>query len=537
MSCMRYIARATLLASALGVGHGVARAQTPSAESVATRQAPVAPVPPPPLSREFRAAWLSPVTSNEGGDWPSRAGLPADSQKAELVALLDRAKAVGLNAIILHVRMASDAMYPSRLAPWSAFLSGTSGVAPEPAYDPLAFAIAEAHARGLQLHAWFNPFRAMLPNFAGHAAPTHVTRAHKSWIRQYGTQTWIDPGIPAARNAVLASIMEVVDRYDVDGVHIDDYFYPYRESETITRRIGKGRHRHTIRITRDRVFPDNASWKAYGRAKGWSDRDAWRRANVDDFVKRMYEGVKQRKPWVLVGVSPFGIWRSGIPQGVTGLDAYTEIYADSRKWLREGWLDYVVPQLYWPLESVQNRFERLDEWWHTQNPMGRHIWPGLYTEKEDATRNSWDRGSIAAEIAWLRAFDARDGVPTGHVHFRIGAMSTDSAALGSRLRSAAYDEPALVPASPWLVQGTPAAPSVLRDSTGLVAAPGDKTPVLWWLVRRQAADGTWQSQLVRAVPGGHLLLAEELSTAGAVWVSAVGRSGVEGPAAFWAAGS
>ena len=500
-----------------------------AAPLVASAQPPRVDAPaPPPLAREFRAAWLSPVSSNNGSDWPSRAGLSPDSQKAELVALLDRAKAVGLNAVILHVRMAGDAMYPSKLAPWSAFLTGTSGEAP--GYDPLAFAIAEAHARGLQLHAWFNPFRAMLPNFIGRAAPSHVTRAHKSWIRSYGTQTWIDPGIPAARSTVLASILEVVDKYDVDGVHIDDYFYPYRETETIVRRVGKGRKRHTIRIRREREFPDNASWKTYGRARGWSSRDAWRRNNVDDFVRQMYEGVKTRKPWVLVGISPFGIWRSGVPEGVTGLDAFNEIYADSRKWLREGWLDYVAPQLYWPLESTQNRFERLDEWWHTQNPMGRHIWPGLHTEQEDAPRYSWQRGEIAAEIAWLRAFDARVGAPTGHVHFRIGAMSTDSAALGDRLRTVSYDTPALVPASPWLKEGTPAAPRLLRDSTGLVATAGDDTPVLWWLVRRQTDAVTWQSQLVRATPDAHLLLARELDGTGAVWVSGISRSGVEGAA-------
>ena len=526
-------ARATaLIAGAVAVLSLPARAQAPSvANASATREATP---PPPPVAREFRAAWLSPVASNNS-DWPSRPGLSADSQKAELIALLDRAKAVGLNAVILHVRMAGDAIYPSKLAPWSAFLSGTSGVAPQPAYDPLAFAISEAHARGLQLHAWFNPFRAMLPVFAGRAAASHVTRAHKSWIRPYGTQTWIDPGLPAARAAVLASIMEVVDKYDVDGVHIDDYFYPYRERETIVRRVGKGKKRHKVYITRDRAFPDAASWKTYGRPKGWTDRDAWRRNNVDVFVRQMYEGVKKRKPWVLVGVSPFGIWRSGVPQGVTGLDAYQEIYADSRKWLREGWLDYVVPQLYWPLESTQNRFERLDEWWHTQNPQGRHIWPGLYTEQEDAGRGGFGTGAIAAEIEWLRAFDAREGVPSGHVHFRIGAMSTNLDALGARLRTVAYDQPALVPASPWLGASAPAAPTVLRDSTGLVASPGDKAPVMWWLVRRQADSVTWHSQLIRAVPGVHLLLGSELASEDRVWVSAIGRDGRESAPVRWAA--
>jgi uncharacterized lipoprotein YddW (UPF0748 family) len=209
---------------------------------------------PPHIEREFRAVWLSPVSSGGEPDWPSRPGLPADSQKAELVALFDRAKAIGLNAVIMHVRTASDAFYPTKLAPWTAFLSGTSGVAPEPAYDPLAFAVQAAHERGLQLHAWFNPFRAMLPNFEGKAAPSHVTRAKPSWIRKYGTQTWIDPGNPAARRAVLATVFEVVERYDVDGVHIDDYFYPYRETETVRRRV----NRRWVRVRREIPSPTRA---------------------------------------------------------------------------------------------------------------------------------------------------------------------------------------------------------------------------------------------------------------------------------------
>src|SRR6185437_10439292 len=201
-----------------------------------------------------------------------------------------------LNAVLLHVRMAGDAMYPTTYAPWSAALSGTSGVGPSPPYDPLAFAVTEAHARGLQLHAWFNPFRARLPGSTARMAASHVTRAHPDWVRRYGAQTWIDPGNPAARAYVLATILDVVRRYDIDGVHIDDYFYPYRESETITRRV-RGRR---VRTRRQIDFPDNTTWKKYGKAKGFTDRDDWRRANVDSFVHALYTGVKAIKPWVIV---------------------------------------------------------------------------------------------------------------------------------------------------------------------------------------------------------------------------------------------
>ena len=188
----------------------------------ATTRAPQQPEAPPPVPREFRAAWVTPIWDRGFRDWPSVAGLSPDSQRAEMRALLDHASVIGLNTLILHVRLAGDAMYPTKFAPWSAYLTGKSGEAPSPSYDPLAYAVEEAHARGIQLHAWFNPFRAMLPVFAGKAAATHVTRTHPEWIRKYGTQTWIDPGDPAARKYVLETMLDVVKRYDVDGIHIDD---------------------------------------------------------------------------------------------------------------------------------------------------------------------------------------------------------------------------------------------------------------------------------------------------------------------------
>src|ERR1043166_6055504 len=347
------------------------------------RRAPPTPAPPPEPMREFRAAWVSPI--NDGGlnEWPSRPGLSPDVQRAELRHLLDRAAAIGLNAIVLHVRMAADALYPTKLAPWSAYLAGKAGVGPSPPYDPLAFAVEEAHARGLQLHAWFNPFRAMLPLFKGKASATHVTRAHPEWIRRYGSQTWMDPGDPAARKAALDAVLDVVRRYDVDGVHIDDYFYPYREHVSIVRRIGKKR----VRTYRDIAFPDDKTWKKFGKPAGFTDRGNWRRANIDAFVQTLYREVKATKPSVLVGVSPFGIWRAGTPPGVPGLDAFEEIYADSRRWLREGWLDYLAPQLYWPLDGAQGRFRALDAWWLQQNVAGRHVWPGLYTSRTYASRD------------------------------------------------------------------------------------------------------------------------------------------------------
>jgi uncharacterized lipoprotein YddW (UPF0748 family) len=448
---------------------------------------------PPAVARELRGAWVSPLDAMTGADWPSRQGLSPEDQRAQLRILLDHARSIGLNAIVLHVRTEADALYPSHLVPWSVFLSGKSGVGPKPEYDPLAFAVAEAHTRGMQLHAWFNPFRAMLPNSTTRMAANHVTRAHKSWVRKYGAQTWIDPGEPAARTAVLAEILDVVDRYDIDAVHLDDYFYPYRERKAVTKRINGRR----VRVTEDIQFPDATTWKKYG-AKMFRNRDDWRRANIDTFVAQLYAGVKKRKPWVMVGISPFGIWRSGTPPGVTGLDAYTELYSDARLWLREGWVDYMSPQLYWPLNGVEDRFIALDDWWRSENPKARAIWPGLFDASVAVRRAGWSGDEIPAEIERLRYSRELSNDSNGHIHFRLGAMLQNGRAIGEHLRTQSYTEPALVPAMPWLGGAPPAEPKVTPvNGTTLQLAPGDNVPVAWWMIQTRTSDGRWKYTLRR----------------------------------------
>jgi len=455
---------------------------------------------PPSLPREFRAVWVSSV---ETPDWPSAAGLSAAEQQDEMRALLDRVKATGLNAIILHVRMGGDAMYATPLAPWSMMLTGRSGG--DPGYDPLAFAIREAHARGIAVHAWFNPFRAVAPGEHGPFAPNHITRTHPSWIRHYGTQTWIDPGIPEARDTVLETILDVVRRYDIDGVHLDDYFYPYRESVRDSYRVpertssGRIRRKHgkivyrTVYREHEIDFPDDATFRQYGA--GWADRVAWRRQNIDAFVSDLYTAVHRIKPALPVGISPFGIWRSGAADGVTGLDAFTEIAADSRLWLMRGWVDYLAPQLYWPLDGVQQRFVVLEKWWREQNPQGRHIWPGLLAS------SSWGAQETVDEVNEIRS--AREGRADspGHIHFRYAALERDDG-LASALRAGPYAQSALVPAMPWLERGMPPAPpSVTPKRDGVALAAGDSTPVAWYLVQWTDADApaamaTWQNRLV-----------------------------------------
>jgi uncharacterized lipoprotein YddW (UPF0748 family) len=279
----------------------------------------------------------------------------------------------------------------------------------------------------------------------------------------------------------------------------------------------------------DLPFPDDDTWRRYGAARGFSDRASWRRANVDEFVQQMYAGVKREKPWVLVGISPFGIWRSGTPTGVTGLDAYGEIYADARKWLRNGWVDYFAPQLYWELAGDQARFRRLDAWWRTENPHERHLWPGLHTARVVGESRPWSQTEIPRQIEWLRQQrDDSDEAP-GHVHFRLASIRRGTA-LFDRLRSA-YAEPALVPASPWLGAKAPARPSSATVSRGvLMVTAGDATPVRWWLVRARDTAGRWRMELH---PGNDVAIRTPLAdrrTYPVLTIAAVGRTELESPA-------
>ena len=330
---------------------------------------------PPPLAREFRGVWVATVSNI---DWPSKPGLPAADQKAELVAILDKAVELRLNAVVFQVRPMADALYESKLEPWSEFLTGESGK--NPGYDPLAFAVTEAHARGLELHAWFNPYRARHPS--GKSPPTsdHITKRRPDLAKPYGTHHWMNPTHPEVMDHSLAVILDVVKRYDVDGVHIDDYFYPYKEKDAAGAII---------------PFPDDDTWAKY---TGKLTRDDWRRDAVNTFVARMYKDVKAAKAWVKVGNSPFGIWRPGHPTGIAGLDQYQELYADAKLWFNEGWVDYFSPQLYWPIAQEKQSFPKLLGWWVGENTHKRHLWPGLYTSR-GVSGNSASPGRSASTVA------------------------------------------------------------------------------------------------------------------------------------------
>lgn len=431
---------------------------------------PVSLAPPAP-PREFRGAWVATVANI---DWPSKPGLTVVAQKAELLSLLNRAVQLKLNAIVFQVRPACDTFYASALEPWSEYLTGTMGKAPAPFYDPLAFAIKECHRRGLELHAWFNPFRVRHPDAKTPAAPNHISKTHPELVRKYGGQLWLDPGEPAVRTYVLKIVMDVVKRYDVDAVQFDDYFYPYPE---------KNFYGHEMN------FPDDATWRKYGPDLAHDD---WRRANVNQFIQSAYQSIKAEKPWVKFGVSPFGIWRPKTPASVRGLDAYASLYADSRLWLAKGWLDYCTPQLYWAVDAPQQSFPVLLNWWTQQNIKGRHLWTGLNAA---ATGGKFATDEIARQIKVIRT---QPGA-SGEIFYHLRSV-LDSRSLNDSVRLQ-YLQTALVPPSPWLDATPPDKPklTVMENRGGQRVhweSAGNEPAWLWVLQSR--TNNAWTTEILPA---------------------------------------
>ncbi len=399
---------------------------------------------PPPLPREFRAVWVATVNNI---DWPSKRGLSVAQQRAEMNAILDRARSLNLNAVIFQVRPAADALYESKLEPWSEYLTGTQGR--DPGYDPLAEWIAGAHARGLELHAWLNPYRARHAEAKSPLAPNHLSKTHPHAVKAYGKLLWMDPGEPVAAERTLAVVRDIVTRYDVDGIHIDDYFYPYPiEAPNLPKDVKENLD-----------FPDEPAWKRYRQAGGKLNRADWRRQNVDHLVEKIHRTIREAKPLVKFGISPFGLGKPALrPPGITGFSQYDSLYADAELWLQKGWLDYFTPQLYWPIAKKEQSYPVLLDYWLRQNPKNRHIWPGLFTSRIDHTAESWPAEEITAQITLTRTRpDA-----TGHVHFSAVALMEDRKGIAQKL-APLYATPALVPATPWLDHRAPPAPTLRRD--------------------------------------------------------------------------
>ena len=408
---------------------------------------------PPDAPREFRAVWVATVANI---DWPSKPGLPVRKLREEMRAILDRARSLGLNAIILQVRPAADALYPSPYEPWTEFLSGRQGKSPRWFYDPLKEWIREAHVRGLELHAWFNPYRARHPSGKSPLARSHLANTHPEVVKSYGDLLWMDPGEPVARQRTLDVVSDVVRRYDLDGVHIDDYFYPYPVKVPL---VPDPEGKPPAPVAGTVEFPDEPAWKRYLESGGTLSRADWRRQSVDTLVEEMHATIHRVKPWVRFGISPFGIGRPDYrPKGIQGFSQYDQLYADVELWLERGWMDYCAPQLYWPIAQKAQAFEVLLDYWIGRNPHGRHLWPGLFTSSVAETPKGWPAEEILRQIDLTRTRPAAGG----HVHFSMVALMQDRRGVAKSLKDQTYAQPALVPATPWLGAEAPGAPGIAQ---------------------------------------------------------------------------
>jgi uncharacterized lipoprotein YddW (UPF0748 family) len=295
--------------------------------------------------REFRGVWVATVANI---DWPSRPGLSTSQQKGEILEILDKHKRNGINAIILQIRPTADALYPSDLEPWSRFLTGEQGVAPEPYYDPLEFWIVEAHRRGMELHAWLNPYRISLDT-ADVLSDQHISHSHPEWLFTYGDRSYFSPAHPQVWDFVTRVVVDVVRRYDVDAIHFDDYFYPYQID--------------------GQELPDSLEFQIFG-GEFFPDRiEDWRRHNVDTIISMLSAAIKKEKPWVKFGISPFGVWRNRSQDELgsetsAGTSNYDGLYADVLLWQKMGWIDYLMPQLYWRESHPAVGFSTLAHWWN-----------------------------------------------------------------------------------------------------------------------------------------------------------------------------
>jgi uncharacterized lipoprotein YddW (UPF0748 family) len=435
------------------------------------------PPPPPPFSvpaiaREFRGMWVATVANI---DWPSRTGLTPAQQQAELGLLLDAAQQTGLNAVILQVRAAGDALYPSTLEPWSRVFSGAQGG--DPGYDPLAFAVQQARLRGLELHAWFNPFRAGNLSDTLRLAPSHFAVRRPDVVRKCG-QLWFDPGEPAVHDQAIAVVRDVVRRYDVDAVHIDDFFYPYPDVCA--------------------SFPDSATFRRYRQGGGTLSLGDWRRDNVNRFVERLYNEVHTVSPLARVGVSPFGIWRPGNPAGITGLDAYASIYADSRRWLQSGWVDYFAPQLYWSIGSSGQSFPALLNWWGQQNVMRRHLWPGLASYRIGTGTSPYAPTEIPSQIALVRGAVAVAGGASGSILYNGSSVRNNLGGFATALSGGLYAAGAIPPATTWLDANAPGSPQLAVSPGGntLTATMAVADTDTWWFLLRWRLNGSWKQRLI-----------------------------------------
>ncbi len=373
---------------------------------------------------EFRAAW---VASVDNIDWPSKKGLTTEVQREEFIRLVEMHKRNGMNALIVQIRPATDAFYPSPYEPWSEWLTGVQGRPPSPYYDPLEFMITETHKRGMEFHAWCNPYRANYAIGKSSIAPSHVTRIHPEWFLTYGKTKYFDPGNKEVQAFVLEVIRDIVKRYPIDGVHFDDYFYPYRIAGL--------------------EFPDADSYKKNG---GTLIRADWRRANVDSIIVKLSTMIKEIRPGCKFGISPFGVWRNADvdPRGSNthaSQTNYDDLYADVLLWLQKGWIDYVAPQLYWEFGHKAAPYEVLLDWW-SKNTYGKHCYIGLGMHRAGSNAIWRDSTLIPRQIAALR----KTANIQGAIFFSSKSFIRNPNGWSDSLRLTYYAQPAQVPPMDWI---------------------------------------------------------------------------------------
>ena len=382
---------------------------------------------------EFRAVWVATVNNI---DWPSKSGLSTEQQKSEVINMLDMMQDLNMNAVIFQVRPAADAFYPSSLEPWSRYLTGTPGKAPDPIYDPLQFWIDESHKRGMEFHAWLNPFR-VAQNANEQLGGNHIAFQHPDWILKYGNLLYFDPGLPQTREFVVQVVKDIISRYDVDAIHFDDYFYPYPLAE---------------------AFPDTVSFSLYNRGFFPDAKADWRRENVDIIIKMLNDTIKSTKPWVKFGISPFGVWRnkSDDPRGSdtkAGTTNYDQLYADVIKWQEKGWIDYLLPQIYWQIGHPQVDFEMLANWWKKHHyDRAMYIGQAVYKIDAKSETTAWTKpGEMSAQVRMLRNIPELNGSAFYSAkHFKRDLMGFQDSLLNSL-----YPKPAVIPPMKWIDNTAP----------------------------------------------------------------------------------
>lgn len=446
--------------------------------------------PPPTFShvRELRGAWVASVFNLT---WPSRTGLSESASRAEIVSILETMRALHMNAVFVQVRAESDAFYRSSLEPWSRFLTGTQGT--DPGWDPLAVWIEEGHARGIEVHAWINPYRGMT-NSSVSRASNHVTRTLSQYAVPWGNLIVMDPGAPEVRAHIVAVVRDIVTRYDVDGIHFDDYFYPYP---------GGG----------PSEFPDDATYAAYG---GDLSRGDWRRENVNTLIREVHEAILAEREDVRFGISPFGIYRPGMPPGISGLDAYATLYADAPRWIAEGWVDYLAPQLYWASDQAAQAFGPLIEWW-SERPRdpARSMLSGM--NLTNLSEKGWPASEIRTQIELTRG--QREKGARGYILYRADQLVSDLKGMRS-LFTELNAQPAATP-----TLATAAGARIDRPDVEMAGSTLTFTPPPGVQVRAYAIYDAASGSLVELVHRTSVSLG-----AGSYAVTAIDRRGVESAA-------